>query len=68
MENKASERGVIEAAKEEGEAGGIEKGEYRKAINTAQIMLANGEAIEKIKEYTGLSEEEIQKLKAKTTK
>lgn len=70
--NKTKELEVIDAAKEEGEAigigKGIEKGEYRKAIKTAKIMFANGESIEKVKDYTELPEEEILKIKAELSK
>lgn len=42
---------------------GYEKGKKERNIEIAKIMLKNNEPISKIMEYTGLSEEEIEKLK-----
>ena len=39
-----------------------EQGELMKGLEVAKIMLQDGEPIEKIKRYTGLSEEQIRKL------
>jgi hypothetical protein len=50
--NKASEREVIETAK------------LDTRIETAKVMLANNEPMEKIKLYSGLSETEILQLKS----
>ena len=47
---------------EEGEEKGKEEGEYEKAIAIAKEMVKNGEDIEKIALYTGLTKEEIEKL------
>jgi predicted transposase/invertase (TIGR01784 family) len=55
--NKASERDVIETAKIDGR---IERN-----VEIAKAMLANNEPMEKIKQYTGLSEAEILDLKSK---
>jgi predicted transposase/invertase (TIGR01784 family) len=60
------ERGRIEYALEEGEKIGLEKGEKlgcdRKSREMAKTMKKEGEPIEKISRYTGLSREEIEKL------
>ena len=40
----------------------IEKGIYRKAIETAKILKQLGDSIQKIIQVTGLPEEEIKKL------
>ncbi len=48
----------LEAAKEEGR----EEGEAKKAKETALKMLADGEPLEKIIKYTGLTTEQISKL------
>ena len=40
----------------------IEKGIYRKAIETAKILKQLGDSIQKIIQVTGLPEEEIEKL------
>ena len=40
----------------------IEKGIYRKAIETAKILKQLGDPIQKIIQVTGLPEEEIEKL------
>ena len=47
-----------EAGREEGREDGIEQ----KAIQTARLMLANAEPIDKIMLYTGLAKAEIEKL------
>jgi predicted transposase/invertase (TIGR01784 family) len=49
-------------AREEGREEGIEKGREEKAISMAKEMLADGEPIEKIVKYSGLSESQILKL------
>jgi predicted transposase/invertase (TIGR01784 family) len=41
---------------------GLEQGREEKAIETARTMLADGEPIDKIHKYTGLSTEEIKQL------
>jgi len=60
------ERGRIEYALEEGEKIGLEKGEKlgydKKTREMAKAMKKEGEPIEKISRYTGLSKEEIEKL------
>ena len=40
----------------------IEKGIYRKAVETAKILKQLGDSIQKIIQVTGLPEEEIEKL------
>ena len=40
----------------------IEKGIYRKAIETAKILKQLGDSIQKIMQVTGLPESEIEKL------
>lgn len=52
----------IEKLKEAEKAGieiGLEQGNNKKARETAAIMLAEGEPLDKIARYTGLSTEEI---------
>jgi len=63
MMNKASERGMIEAAKMEGREEGLKK---RKQTKMARIMHAAGEPLEKIILYTRLSEQEILQLQPQT--
>jgi MoxR-like ATPase len=48
----------LEKAEQKGKAEGL----YQKAIETARKMKAEGESLDKIKRYTGLSPEEIQSL------
>ncbi|MGD2088062.1 MAG: Rpn family recombination-promoting nuclease/putative transposase [Candidatus Aminicenantes bacterium] len=63
-------KGVIDTSFEEGEKVGIEKGrkegreegEEKKAKKIAKAMKNEGEPLEKISGYTGLSKEEIEKL------
>lgn len=42
---------------------GIERGEMKKAIETAKEMLSDGEPIEKIIKYTKLTPEKVEELK-----
>ena len=49
----------------EGKAEGKAEGEYQKALSMAKAMLSDGEPIEKIVKYSGLSESEIIELKNK---
>ena len=51
-------KAIIDTSFEEGEKIGIDKGKRE----TAKIMKREGEAIEKISRYTGLSKEEIEAL------
>jgi predicted transposase/invertase (TIGR01784 family) len=44
---------------EDGEAKGMQKGELKKAIETARNLLEMGLTLEQIKKATGLSDEEI---------
>ncbi|MCQ2974904.1 MAG: Rpn family recombination-promoting nuclease/putative transposase [Bacteroidales bacterium] len=61
---------TIYSAKQEGEEIGIEKGrrqgleegKYNQAIQMAKMMKSEGEPLEKIFKYTGLSKDEIEKL------
>jgi hypothetical protein len=67
-------KGVIDTSFEEGEKVGYDKGEKvgydkgekvgydKKARGIAETMKKEGEPIEKISRYTGLSKEEIEKL------
>jgi predicted transposase/invertase (TIGR01784 family) len=55
-------KGVVDTSFEEGEKVGIEKGEKKREIEMATAMKREGETIEKISKYTGLSREEIEKL------
>jgi predicted transposase/invertase (TIGR01784 family) len=60
---RASEINAIEAAKMMGEEQGIEKGRKEEKIEIAKNLLALELDIEKIIQATGLSAEEIEKLK-----
>jgi predicted transposase/invertase (TIGR01784 family) len=48
---------------EEGMAKGIAEGEHKKAVAMALKMLADGISIEQVANYSGLSLEEVKKLK-----
>jgi hypothetical protein len=39
-----------------------DRGEQRRAFDIARNMIAGGEPVEKITEYTGLTREEVEKL------
>jgi predicted transposase/invertase (TIGR01784 family) len=52
----------IDFAMEKGEAKGVAKGEANKAIETARLMLADHEPMEKIVKYSGLTEEQVRAL------
>jgi hypothetical protein len=45
------------------EGKGIEKGVEKNKFDVASNMLLGGESEEKVKKYTGLSDEQIQKIK-----
>ena len=53
----------IDTAKQEGLAEGMEKGMNQKALDIAKNMLADGVDINLIMKYSGLSQEQIEKLK-----
>ncbi len=55
-------KGVIDTAFDEGKAEGKAEGKMAGKIETAKMMKAEGEPVEKIVRYTGLSEGEISKL------
>ncbi|MGD2088566.1 MAG: hypothetical protein PVH61_20480 [Candidatus Aminicenantes bacterium] len=65
-------KGVIDTSFEEGEKlgyergekVGIDKGKDEKTREMAKTMKKEGEPIEKISRYTGLSKEEIEKLES----
>ena len=61
-ENKGYEEG-IEEGRIEGRAEGIEEGSKQKAYEIAKKMLKKGNSIEDIYDITGLSIEEIEKLR-----
>ena len=48
---------------EDGEARGIEIGKHNTSLNFAKTMLKNNYSIDNIMEITGLSREEIEKLR-----
>ena len=65
-ENKGYEEGKEEGIEEgriEGRAEGIEEGSKQKAYEIAKKMLKKGNSIEDIYDITGLSIEEIEKLR-----
>ena len=53
----------IDTAKQEGLAEGMEKGMNQKALDIARNMLADGVDINLIMKYSGLTQEQIEKLK-----
>ena len=61
IKREERETGRAEGLKE-GKAEGLVEGERKKQIEMAKKMLKNGECIEKIKEYTELTEEEIKNI------
>ena len=52
----------LEQGRAEGEAAGMVKGELEAARKLARAMKADGEPVERISKYTGISSEEIEKL------
>ena len=60
--NKGIEDGEAKGI-EIGEARGIEIGKHNTSLNFAKTMLKNNYSIDKIMEITGLSREEIEKLR-----
>ena len=54
---------VIKKSREEAKKEGMEKGIEKGIEKVARQMLEDGEYMEKIMKYTGLSREEIEKLK-----
>ena len=52
----------LEQGRAEGEAAGMVKGELEAARKLARAMKADGESVERICKYTGLSTKEIEKL------
>ena len=57
------DRDIKEQAFNEGLSSGIQQGKYEQSLETARNMLAFGDSIEKVSVITGLSVEEIEKLK-----
>ena len=60
------ERGMEQGrqeGREEGIQEGIEKGLDQQKVNTAKMMLADGEPVDKIMRYTGLAREQVEELK-----
>ena len=53
----------VDTAKREGIAEGMEKGMNQKALDIARNMLADGVDINLIMKYSGLTQEQIEKLK-----
>lgn len=54
---------LLDTIEAKGEAKGESKGEFKKALEMAKEMLLDNESIDKIKKYTKLSDEEIEKIK-----
>jgi len=65
MLQQAEQRGE-QRGEQKGEQRGEQRGEQKKAKEMARKMLAQGEPLEKIIEYTGLSQGEIESLQAKS--
>jgi predicted transposase/invertase (TIGR01784 family) len=55
-------KNVVDTAWEEGREEGREEGVYQSRLNMARLMKQSGERMEKIRQYTGLSDEEIDQL------
>ena len=55
---------IAEKLFNEGREEGMEKGKEEKSIEVARNMLKDGESIDKIIRYTGLTKEDVEKLKA----
>ena len=53
----------VDTAKREGIAEGMEKGMNQKALDIARNMLADGVYLNLIMKYSGLTQEQIEKLK-----
>ena len=53
----------VDTAKREGIAEGMEKGMNQKALDIARNMLADGVDLNLIMKYSGLTQEQIEKLK-----
>jgi len=53
---------VIDTSFEEGKAIGVEEGEVKRSLEIARQMKQQGEQLEKITRYTGLSREDVEKL------
>ena len=60
-ERDSHEEGIKIGVKE-GKKVGLKEGAKDKAIEMAKVMKKEGEQVEKISKYTGLSKEEIEKL------
>ena len=65
VEYEALERGRAEGV-EKGIQKGIQQGASDRSIEIARTMIVDGEPIEKIKRYTGLTSEEIERLRIET--
>ncbi|APH15305.1 hypothetical protein NPD5_2506 [Clostridium sporogenes] len=59
----ASNAFIITEMEKHAQENGIKEGEKKKAIEMARAMLKDNASIEKIKKYTKLSDEEIEKIK-----
>ena len=60
--NEYDRKAALSYAKEKGEAEGREKGERKKQIEMAKLMLKDNKDVEEIKKYTGLTEEELENI------
>ena len=60
---ETAKKEAIQQGLQQGLQQGIEKGQKNKSLEIAKKMLENKTDIELIKEFTGLSEEEINNLK-----
>jgi predicted transposase/invertase (TIGR01784 family) len=54
----------LATAEDRGRQDGLQIGEQRKAFAIARNMIAEGESVEKITIYTGLTREEVEGLRA----
>ena len=57
-EQKGIQKGIQQGVQQ-----GIQKGALNRNIEIAKAMIADGESVEKIKRYTGLTSEEIERLR-----
>ena len=60
---KREKRQLYNEGKKEGEKKGVKKGKFEQQLEFARRMFSNGEPLDKIKQYTGLSTGDLKRLK-----
>ena len=63
LQGVAIPKELLDSSKEEGRAEGRAEGLEEQKLATARLMLEDGEPIEKIIRYTGLTRDQIEKAK-----